>query len=250
MLINLSECNVSLVFTLILLGDKCWKSAKAKHFANRGYEFFHGYSRKQFSQPSLMAEVETSEDEEDDDTITDEELAPVASRVVHLTDAMFKVKRFVKGKSTVVQRTVPVDTVWSSNTASMCMKVHAKGTAVYEPQKESLSADVGSPVVVDEPRSSQAFSCDWLLETPLFFTSRVTVTSVRQESLISNFVASYEEGCSEPRRFTIDLSQLLVSEIGGGEQGNMFGAVLVFYPGAWVDGHCTSWQDNVSRYVK
>ena len=238
----------SCVFTLTLLGDKSWKSAKTKHNANRGNEFFHGYSRKQFSQPSLMEEAETSEDEEDD-ALTDEELAPAASRVVHLTDAMLKVKRFVKGK--VVRRTVAEDIVWSSNTASMCMKVHAKGTAVYEQQNESLSADVDSSVVVvDEPRLSQAVSCDWLLEKPSLFTSRVTVTSVRQESLISNFGASYEEGCSEPRRFTIDLSQLLVSEIGGGEPGKMFGAMLVFYPGAWVDGHCTSWQDNASRYVK
>ena len=192
----------------------------------------------------MMEEAETSEDEEDD-TLTDEELPPVASHVLHLMDAMLKVKRFVKGKSTSVQITIAEDTVWSSNTASMCMKVHAKGTAVYEPQKESLTVDDGSSVVVGEPWPSEALSCDWLLEPPLFFTARLNVTSVRQESLVTNFGAAYEEGWSEPSRFSIDLSLLL-----GGEQRKMFGAVLVFYSGAWVDGQGTSWQDDASRYVK
>ena len=235
-----------------------WKSAKCKHNVNKMGAFFRGYSRRDFSQPSLMESWSDTEASEDEEAMVIDE-TPAGDYIVNLTDAMMKSRqqqRFRKKKLAATSLKSAEETLWSANTASTCVKVHGKGAAIYEPQEEPLSEeDDRSDVNDDSVMTPVSLSCDWLVATLMCFTTQVKGSGLHQQSLVANFGEAYAEGRSQPRRFVVDLSRLIrrstdgERSIGGKMQEKMHDVLLLFCPGGLVDG-CGDSLHDASRYVR
>ena len=228
---------------------------------NKMSEHFPGsYTWKDFMQPSLMdpwSDMEASEDEED--MVTDN--APTRTCIIDLTEAVMKSKqqKNLRKKKTTVTKEASVNyTVWSANTASICVKIHGKGTAIYEPQEESSSENDDESVDSDVSVASSSqipvsLSSDWLPSTPTTFISRVKGPSLHRESLVVNFGEAHKEGQSLPRRFSVDLSRLIARSTDGtsgvGGEVPVPDVVLVFCPGGVING-CQDSLYAASRHVR
>ena len=228
-----------------------------RHNVNKMSAHFAG---KDFMQASLMdpwSDTEASEDEEE--MVTDK--ASAQTCIIDLTEAMVKSKlqkNLRKKKTTVIKVASVNHTLWSANTASTCVKIHGKGTAIYEPQEESSSENDDESVDSDGSVASSSqipasLSADWLPSTPTSFISRVEELSLHRESLVVNFGEAYKEGQSLPRTFSVDLSRLIARSTDG--KSGLVGEVpvpdvaFVFCPGGVING-CQDSLHTASRYVR
>ncbi|KAK2189863.1 hypothetical protein NP493_95g04023 [Ridgeia piscesae] len=219
-----------------------------------------GYSPDDFIRPSTREHCpDTDPNDTDDEQLTCEETLTSRTYDYDLTAAFTKHHQRTENhpRTHSVNRANADGTHWSANTAAPLLKVHGKGTAIYEPR--GTVSDVGEDSEVESLHESPFPRCFTPSPRSSSLVCRLRADGLDPAHLADLYGQHYAEGRCRPRRFTVNVAWLHATQTSqcGAAKGRE--VVLVFCIGrkvnrrSWVTDENSSvvLQDAVvSQYVR
>ena len=219
-----------------------------------------GYSPDDFIRPSTREHCpNTDPNDTDDEQLTCDETLTSRTYDYDLTAAFTKHHQRTENhpRTHSVNRANADGTHWSANTAAPLLKVHGKGTAIYEPR--GTVSDVGEDSEVESLHESPFPRCFTPSPRSSSLVCRLRADGLDPAHLADLYGQHYAEGRCRPRRFTVNVAWLHATRTSQGGAAKGREVVLVFCIGrkvnrrSWVTDENSSvvLQDAVvSQYVR
>ena len=223
-----------------------------------------GYSPNDYIRPSTTEHwPDADPNESDDEQLTCEETITGRTYDYDLTAAVTKHHQRTENHSqTQSMNCANADgTHWSANTAAPLLKVHGKGTAIYEPRDTTFDGgeDDDEDSIVESLHESPFPRCFTPSPRSSSLVCRLRADGLDPAHLTDLYGRHYAEGSCRPRRFTVNVAWLHATRTTQGGRAKGREAVLVFCVGrkvnrrSWVTDEDSSvvLQDAVvSQYVR